>query len=198
MATIPAYALQENPRAAAVIFKPNFTEIENFIKANKESRERVAEGMDLLIRSLANIVRGYAQGKSMGPVAPAKRSVPALANRIPVQRISGAYFAGWQVKRVGMAAFLVYNASKEAYLIETGLYQRVRRPILKMSMISMLKFMESSRTEQRFLPSLIGFRRDSSGRYASVSVGQRLMGTSTLGGMAGPRAADDRPGAFLP
>lgn len=198
MATIPAYARAESPRAGATIIRPDFTAIENFIKANQESRARVAEGMDLLVRTMAYLVKGYAQQKSMGPVAPNKRSVPALAGRIPVQRITGAYFAGWQVRRVGQARYLITNSSKEAYLIETGLYQRVRRPILKMSLIAMLKFMEASRTEQRFLPSLIGYRRDSSGRFANVPIGQRLMGTDTLGGMAGPRGADDRPAAFLP
>lgn len=198
MATIPAYARAESPRAGATIIRPDFTAIENFIKANKESRARVAEGMDLLVRTMAYLVKGYAQQKSMGPVAPNKRSVPALAGRIPVQRITGAYFAGWQVRRVGQARYLITNSSKEAYLIETGLYQRTRRPILKMSLIAMLKFMEASRTEQRFLPSLIGFRRDASGKYANVPIGQRLMGTDTLGGMAGPRGADDRPAAFLP
>ena len=191
MPKVPAYALVANPRAGAFITRAEITGLETFIKACEDSRSRMMTGMDLLVRSLAAIVVGYAQQRSMGPVAPGQRSNPALAYRIPVQRITGAYFAGWQIKRLGVAHFLVTNSSKEAYLIETGTFQRVRRPILKMSLISMLKFMANSRTEQRFLPSLIGFKRDAGGRFASVSVLERLAGTATASSgnpsLAGPQ-----------
>lgn len=195
----PAYALQPTSRLRGFsILRADVAEIERFIRDCQGSKAQVNVGLDLLVRSLALIVKGYAQQRSSGPVAPGKRSVPALANRIPVQRITGRYFAGWQVRRMGPMRFLIFNDAKEAYLIETGMYQRLRRPILKLSLISMLKFLEASRTEQRFLPDLIGFRRDSKGRYSNASVGERLMGTQTLGGMAGPRGADDRAAAHLP
>lgn len=149
---------------STVIMRPDFTAIENFIRDNKESQAKAMQGVDLLVRTMAMVVKGYAQQRSGGPVAPRRRSNPAWAGKIPVQRITGAYFAGWTVRRVGMARWLVYNDAKEAYLIETGMYQRVRRPILKLSIIAMLKFLEGSRTEQRFLGSMIAPRRDAQGR----------------------------------
>ena len=179
MPSVPAYARVASPRAGAFITRAQITGLETFIKACEDSRSRMVVGMDMLVRSLAAIVVGYAQKRSMGPVAPGQRSVPALAYRIPVQRITGAYFAGWQIKRMGAARWLITNSSKEAYLIETGTFQRVRRPILKMSLISMLKFLENSRTEQRFLPSLIGFKRGAGGKYANISILERLAGTET-------------------
>jgi hypothetical protein len=192
---VPAYARAPSPRAGAFISRAEITGLETFIKACEDSRERMSVGMDMLVRSLAAIVVGYAQQRSRGPVAPGQRSVPALAYRIPVQRITGAYFSGWRIKRLGAARWLVTNESQEAYLIETGTYMRVRRPILKMSLISMLRFLENSRTEQRLLPSLIGFKRDAGGRFANLSVLERLAGTETASmgnaSLAGP--AGDLP-----
>lgn len=198
MPSTPAYALKANPFTGGEIMRYDINEIERFIADNTESAIKSFIGVDMLVRTMATIVRAYAQQKSGGPVAPGQRSVPALAYRIPVQRITGRYFAGWYVRRVGPMSYFIGNNQKEAYLIETGLHMRVRRPILKMSLIAMLKFFENSRTEQRFLPSMLAYRRNSKGQYASVPFNQRLAGTDTLGGMAGPRAADDRPAAYLP
>jgi hypothetical protein len=181
---MPAPSLSPNLRTFQM--KPDFAAIERFIKDNSESRDKVNQGIDLLVRSMAMITLAYARQRSAGPVAPRRRSNPALANRIPVQRITGTYYAGWQIRRLGLARWLVFNDSKEALLIETGMFQRVRRPILKLSIISMLKFMEGTRTEQRFVDSLIRPRRNALGQYAAISIGQRLMGTQTLGGLAGP------------
>lgn len=180
---MPSLATALNPLASqrqTVIMRADFTAIENFMRDMKGSVERVQQGGDLLVRTMALVILGYAQQKSGGPVAPGKRSVPSLANRIPVQRITGAYFAGWKTKRLGLMSWLVYNDSKEAYLIETGMYQRVRRPILKMSVIAMLKFLENSRTELRFLDSVIAPRRNELGQFASIPLPKRLMGTETL------------------
>lgn len=162
------------------ILRADFTAIERFIADNRESVAKVERGMDLLVRTFAMLILGYAQQKSGGPVAPRRRSVPALAHRIPVQRITGDYFAGWQVRRAGSMSWLVFNDVKEAYLIETGMYQRVRRPILKLSIIAALKFLENSRTEQRFAASLINPRRNALGQYANVSFAERLSGTETI------------------
>lgn len=172
---------------STVIMRPDFAAIERFIADNQGSKLAVIEGGDLLVRMMVMTIRGYAQQKSGGPVAPRRRSNPALANRIPVQRISGAYFAGWKTRRLGVADWLVYNDSKEAYLIETGMYQRVRRPILKLSLIAMLRLLQATRTELRFLDSLIKPRRNALGQFAAIPLGKRLMGTQTLGGMAGPQ-----------
>lgn len=176
--------LSQNLRT--VQMKPDFAAFERFISDNQESAAKASAGLDLIVRSMAMLVLAYARQRSAGPVAPRRRSNPALANKIPVQRITGAYYSGWKIQRLGIARWLVYNDSKEAMLIETGMFQRVRRPILKLSIISMLKYMEGTRTEQRFLASMVSPRRNAKGQYAAISISQRLMGTDTLGGMAGP------------
>lgn len=182
-----SYYLNPNIKPAGFVgMRPDFNAIERFIRENRENKAKVAVGVDLLVRTMAMMVKGIAQGKSLGPIAPRRRSVPALAYRIPVQRITGAYVAGWQLRRLGLARWLIFNNSKEAYLIESGLHMRVRRPILKMSLIGMLKMLQATRTEQRFLDTLIKPRRDAGGRYAAVPFEQRLPGTATLGGMTGP------------
>lgn len=166
------------------ISRKTFEEIENFIADNEASIEKVNAGIDLLVRSMVLVIKGIAQQKSGGPIAPRRRSNPALANRIPVQRITGMYFAGWTIRRVGAGHWAVYNDTTEAWLIEFGLHQRVRRPILKMSLIGMLGMIQTTRTAERFMDWVLAPRRSPKGQFQSFST--RLMGTQTLGGMAGP------------
>lgn len=171
-----------------VVFEPDFDAIERFIQDNQYSKVKVSQGIDLLVRTMAYVVKGNAQARAAGPVAPRQRSVPALAYRIPVQRITGAYFAGWKVRRIGLAHWYVYNDSREAYLIETGMFMRVRRPILKLSLIDMLRMLDGTRTGARFLDWVIAPRsvsRGSGGEYVNVaSFEKRLQGTATLRGTA--------------
>ena len=93
--------------------------------------------------------------------------MPALAGRIPVQRISGDYFAGWTQRKMGHARWMVYNDAREAWLIEYGIYQRQRRPILKMSVIDMLRFIQTTRAGERFLDSVLAPRRNAKGQFQS-------------------------------
>lgn len=166
------------------IGKKTFEDIENFIADNESSAVRVQQGIDLLARAMVLVIKGEAQKRSGGQVAARQRSNPALANRIPVQRITGRYFAGWMIRRLGNGHYLMYNDSVEAYLIETGMYQRVRRPILKMSMLQMLALLQTTRTGERFLDWVIAPRRNARGQFQSFS--GRVSGTTSLGGLAGP------------
>lgn len=149
------------------ITRKTFDQLEDFIKDNKASVEKVHFGIDMLSRAMVMVTKGIAQEKSGGPVAPTKRSVPALANRIPVQRITGAYFAGWTIKRLRNGHWILYNDAVEAYLIEYGIYQRMRRPILKMAVIEMMRFIQTTRTAERFLDSVLAPRRNSRGQFQS-------------------------------
>lgn len=148
------------------------------------SIEKSNQGIELLVRAMVLVIKGLAQKKSGGPVAPRQRSNPALAFRIPVQRITGAYYAGWTQRRLGRGHWILYNDAVEAYFIETGMHMRVRRPILKMSLIGMLRFIQTTRTADRFMDWVLAPRRDARGRFQSFN--SRVMGSSTLGGMAGP------------
>lgn len=182
-----ANALRENLGQGFTIGRKTFEEIEDFIRDNHASAEKVKFGINSLANAMVLVIKGEAQKRSGGPVAARKRSNPALAYRIPVQRITGRYFAGWMIKKLGSGHYLIYNDSVEAFLIETGLYQRVRRPILKMSLMSMLALLQTTRTAERFVDWVMAPRRNSRGQFQSF--GTRMQGTSTLGGMAGPTGA---------
>jgi hypothetical protein len=88
---------------------------------------------------------------SFGPYDPGQQS-SAAAWKLPVRRISNAYYLGWKVRSLGYAHWQLYNDSREAYYIEFGINwrgagRRVRRPVRKMSLRRTLDFM---RTTQAF------------------------------------------------
>lgn len=149
--------------------RSTFESIENFIADNQHSQQKVQFGIDMLVRGMVFVTKGIAQEKSSGPVAPGRRSQPTLAYRIPVQRITGAYFGGWRVMRVRHAHWAVANDTREAYLIEYGIYMRVRRPILKMSLIGMLQFLQTTRTGDRFMEWVLAPRKSSKGQFVPFS-----------------------------
>jgi len=170
---IPNYALRvakpSGLPGAIGISRKTFEQLEDWMRDVASTRERADEGMDMLIQTMALATKAGAQRRSMGPVAARKRSVPSLAYRIPVQRITGGYFAGWTHQRVGRMHWRVYNDSREAYFIETGLYMRVRRPILKMSVLGMLQMIQTTRTAERMADWVLLPLRDNSGRFQSFS-----------------------------
>lgn len=72
--------------------------------------------------------------------------------KIPVRRITGAYLAGWKVRHIGVGIWETYNDSREAYFIEFGINHRgtgltstgglvrIRRPVLKLSVMQAVAF----------------------------------------------------------
>jgi hypothetical protein len=167
-----------------VIVQPDFDAIEDFIRENQQNKVKAMVGLDLLVRTMALAVKGFAQEKSAGPVAPRFRSNPALAHRIPVQRITGDYFAGWTQKRIGMAAWRVENKSKEARLIEDGLYQRARRPILKLSILDMYRLVETTRAEHRLVEWLTSKRKVAL-RFTALDMATRGANNPNISGPSG-------------
>lgn len=164
--SVPAWALTANPRVSVTISRKTIRQLQNYIKMNNENKLKVRFGTDMLVRAMILMTRAAAQEESMGPIAPNKRSVPALAFKIPVQRITGRYFAGWRQKRLGNGHWMVYNDAKEAYLVEYGIYQRVRRPILKLAALDMLRFMATTRTAYKFQKSIMAPNRNAKGQFA--------------------------------
>ena len=163
------------------ISRQTFRNLEEWMNDNDASIDKARAGMDAIVRLCILVVKAEVQKRSYGPLAPNQRSNPALAYRIPVQRITGHYFAGWHVRRTSRG-WMIYNDELEAYLVETGLYQRVRRPILKMSVVSMLRFIQSTKTADRFVDWVFQPRRDPRGRFQSFNT--RVM--PTVSTMAGP------------
>lgn len=166
------------------ITRGSFERVEDFMRDIHRSKAEAQLGLDLLVRSMVLVTKGIAQQKSAGPIAPKRRSVPALAYRIPVQRISGDYFAGWTQRRLGPAHWVLYNNSVEAYLIEEGIYMKTRRPILKLSVLGMLRFIQTTRTAERLLDWVIAPRRNKKGQFQSFQ--SRAFGGSTMHTLSGP------------
>lgn len=124
--------------------------------------------MNVLTSLLARTNQAFAQEMSRGPLDPQERK-PDAAWKIPVRRISSAYYRGWKVRRLAPAVWMLYNDSREAYYIEYGINHvgrgttvtykngrtyiksgaRVRRPIRKMSLIKTLNFVDHSRVGHR-------------------------------------------------
>lgn len=181
--SVPSYALTSRQPGAFTFSRKTFESIENAIADNQASVAKMNAGIDLLVRGVILVVKGGAEARSRGPVAPRKRSVPALAYKIPVQRITGAYYAGWTQRRLGMGHWVVYNDTLEAYLIEYGIFQRVRRPILKMAVLGMLKFLQSTSTIERFMDYVIAPKRNDRGQFQSFQ--SRMAGTETVAQGAG-------------
>ena len=177
------------------ISRRTFENLENWIRDNEASIQKVRYGTDVLVRLCVLVVKAEAQKRTMGPVAPNRRSNPALAYRIPVQRITGRYFAGWTVRRVRWGAWVVYNEERAAYMVEFGIGQRVRRPVLKMSVIGMLKFLQTTRTADRFAEYIMAPRRSPNGQFRSFEqrVGSAIVGMgpgAVVGRSATVRGAD--------
>ena len=160
------------------ISRKTFERLEDWMRDNEASIEKSRLGMDTLVRMCILVVKAEAQKRTMGPVAPRRRSNPALAYRIPVQRITGRYFAGWTVRRVRFGAWVIYNEERAAYMVEFGIGQRVRRPVLKLSVIAMLKFIQTTRTAERFAEYVLAPRRSPQGRFRSFDqrVGSLVVG----------------------
>ena len=96
--------------------------------------------------------------------------------KIPVRRITGAYWSGWYSERLGFGHWVVGNHSREAYFIEFGInprsVRRVRRPILKMAVIAALEWIKTTNPDARMVQAA----------WSSVSTGSpELIGGTTYG-----------------
>ena len=193
--TRPGGGRYDAPKSDMRITLESIRQIEDYMLDNQASIDKLQYGLDTLIRVLINIVQMEARKRSQGPVAPRYRSVPAFAFKIPVQRITGRYYQGWTIRRVRNAHWMLYNDSFEAWLIESGMYMRVRRPILKMSFMAMLKFIQTTRTAESFVDSVLAPRRSSKGQFQSFTRRVRpfLMANPPIGhehrGAANPNIA---------
>lgn len=185
--SLPAYARSNvMPGSGFGISRRTFEQIEDFIRDNQNSIIKASTGIDLLLQGMGLVIKSEAMRKSFGPVAAKMRSNPALAYRIPVQRITGAYHAGWYVRRLARGHWVVGNSSFEAYLIETGLFMRVRRPILKMSFIAMMRFIQTTRTAERWVDWVMAPRRNTRGQFQSFKTRIAPFVSGSNANLAGP------------
>lgn len=155
-----------------------FQQVREFIEDNRNSAKNFKFGMDAAVGLYAYTTLAEAQKRSAGPIDPQMRGTRLSGHRfignsngevrrqpiysstawkIPVRRISGAYFSGWYAKRISLGYWMVSNTSREAYFIEFGINHqgtglsdsagnrvRIRRPILKLSVLAAYNYAEGT------------------------------------------------------
>jgi hypothetical protein len=174
-----------------------FNALENRIRWELALTGRMKVGMDILVRFMAYANLSYAQKYALGPVDPEQQR-PELAWRIPVRRITGRYFFGWKVRRRGIGHYELRNDSREAFFIEFGIHRnpqtglvatrRQRRPILKLSLMRTLRYMEKTQVNHRIWASL--YMPPPGKRHGKGFLWQMQGGHITFGGdLGGMRAA---------
>jgi hypothetical protein len=173
-----------------------FNAIEEYIRWAESVPGQLPYAMDILIRFMAYTDQGYSQEYSFGPSDPAERW-KQYAWKLPVRRISGRYFYGWRVQRVGLAHWRVYNDSREAFFIEFGINprgegRRVRRPVRKLALKKTMEAMMRTHAwhrcwceiyaspRRRGKRTIKGFTQTvqspGKGGFAGVRLGRRLPG----------------------
>lgn len=195
---------------AVGIDRQTFRDLDNLVEDLKYNQRAFQQGENILIRMLAETQKGIAQRKSAGPVGTMSSTGTSSSHvggtrsgilgtktgttlpggrpfGIPVRRITGEYYRGWKVRKIAPAMWMTYNDSREAFFIEFGINPRVtgavRRPILKMSAIATLRFIQRTKLIERFAKTTIGATRNQRGQYRSF---QARMSGSTLLGVIGP------------
>lgn len=132
--------------------------------------------MDSATRLMAHTTQGHALRYYRGSQAPGGR-----AGTVPVRRITGRSGAGWRVRRVAPGSWEVYNEERGAWMVEHGIVAGgggVRRPILRMSGVATLRFIQRTRFAERIMGETFGSLRDNKGRFRSFTA--RMQGSNLL------------------
>lgn len=127
----------------------------------RKAETKLPLAMNALAQLLARVDQRYSQQMSSGPRDP-RQQQPNLAWKIPVRRISGAYFQGWFVRRVAPGVWVVYNPTREAYYIEYGIHtsgRRVRRPVRKLALIKTLRYADKHKVGGYVWEGIFGHMR---------------------------------------
>jgi hypothetical protein len=163
-----------------------FLKLREYKEDNINDIGKVKWAIDKIVMGYALVSQGEAQKRSLGPqVTPGSAggsvrfgvrgrhlrnmAIPTVgAWKIPVRRITGAYFEGWHISQVGHAVWLLTNVSREAYFIEfginhhstTGLFGpsgqrvRVRRPVMKLSVLEAMRKIEATGADANIIVNI--------------------------------------------
>lgn len=144
-----------------------FEDIDNYIQDNRKIEKNFRFGMDAMVMMYAYTTLSNAQSRSLGPNDPRSKNI-AAAWKIPVRRITGEYFEGWYAERQGLGTWVVGNHSREAYFIEYGINHphtgltdqrgnkiRVRRPILKLSVLQAVRSAQARRMVSNVMSTIL-------------------------------------------
>jgi len=132
---------QTVPGVKFEITQESLRALEDYMAWAERIPRKQRQADDMLARFLSMMILGHAQKESFGPRHDPVRYAHPLSWMIPVPRITGRYYLGWKMRRIGWGRFIVTNTSREAFYIEFGLHRnpwtgersprRVRRPVMK-------------------------------------------------------------------
>lgn len=93
---------------------------------------------------------------------------PGAPWSMPVPRVTGDYFHGWHVTRLARGQYILKNPTREAYFIEMGINHpstgrvdsagnsvRVRRPVLKLSVMKAIAFARGTGADKRIIDNIL-------------------------------------------
>ncbi len=156
------------------ITRSDFNSVADFAKALDQGSRQFAEVMDTAAQLWAMLIKGLVQQKYRGP------SSGGAAGTIPVRRLTGRTYASWKVKRLRKGAWEIYSEERGAYMVEYGLgSNRVRRPVLKMSVVGSLRFIARTRFSNMIMKETFGDLRNNKGQFQTFNA--RMRGSNILG-----------------
>ncbi len=161
---------------AYAISRQTFDELDDLIRSMKQGTREFSTVMNTAARLLAHTTQGFAMRYYRGTQYPG-----GAPGTIPVRRITGRSGRGWRVRRVSMGAWEVFNEERGAWMVEHGIVAGgggVRRPILRMSGVATLRFIQRTRFAERIAQETFGSLRDNKGRFRSFAA--RMQGTTLL------------------
>ena len=154
------------------IARSSFDDVDILIRSLRQGTREFQAAESLATRLLAHATQGFAVGYMSGPSAPASGSTRYVRSSfgIPVRVITGRSRAGWKVRRVSLTAWEVYNEERGAWMVEHGIVAgggAKRRPILRMSGVATLRFIQRTRFAQRMMADTFGNLRNNRGHFRS-------------------------------
>jgi len=182
-----ATGTHNNLPGAFGISRNSFREIDTLISSLRTGSREFQYAMNVAAELLAKTSQGFVQQKMRGPYDPQQRR-PSAAWRIPVRRITQRTYRGWRVRQIRPGMWELFNDERGAYVIETGMTPEGktvgnRRPVLKMSAVATLRFVQRTRFAERIMADTFGSLRTNRGQFRSFSA--RMRGSSLLG-ITGP------------
>lgn len=158
------------------ISRQTFKELDDLIRSLRVGSREFVHVMDLSARLMAHTTQGFALRYYRGPKFPGGH-----AGTVPVRQITGTSGSGWIVRKVAPGAWECANETRGAWMVEHGIVKGgggVRRPILRMSGIATLRFIQRSRFGERIMAETFGSLRDNKGRFRSFTA--RMQGSNLL------------------
>jgi hypothetical protein len=174
------------PRAVG-ISKSDFNDVEELIQSLRRGTREFDAAMNLAAQLAAKTSQGFVQRSMRGPVTqPSQARRTPSTFQIPVRRITSRTYQGWRVRRLSMGMWELFNEERGAWAIEFGVVRGGhgrRRPVLKMSAVATLRFIQRTRFGNRIYHGTFGELRNNRGHFRSFV--SRMQGSSVLG-VSGP------------